>query len=60
MDRSTWVKVAEGFEVTLTDVGPCLSDGSGNAYFVSTDKSSSLREKAIAELLMRLYKEALT
>ena len=54
---SETVKVAEGFEVGITGAGPYLADGSGNAYFISTDKSASLREKAIAALLIQLYRE---
>jgi hypothetical protein len=53
------VKVAEGFSIGMsTDYSsPYISDGSGNAYFVVVEKSSSLHTKAIHALLTQLYKE---
>lgn len=56
-DKIDKVKVAEGFEVGMSEVGPYLSDGSGNAYFVRIDKDASLREKALGKLLVQLHKE---
>ena len=51
------VKVAKGFEIGLTEVGPYLADGSGNAYYVSNSKEMPLREKVLANLLIQLYHE---
>jgi hypothetical protein len=54
------VKVAKGFEIGMTESGPYLADGSGNAYFVSNAKEMPLREKALANLLIQLYDEHIT
>lgn len=51
------MKVAEGFDVDVSDGWVSFSDGSGNRYFLNNEKNASLREKALAALLTQLHKE---